>query len=349
MRALATAGGPRGHLCRRVHHVGVHRVLQPRRSERPTCCRCDDRILDANSIIWSTAVASQIILAPLAGVLVATVGAGLAVNAVNAVSFLVSAPSSLAYECLTIRLPLVDAVWPTSSIGSPTSGPAASSRPSRRSKASPPSRREPPPPSSWCSPNATSTSPPAASVSSSPPSGSAPPPGRSYRAASPATCHDGPVLRALPATRPGRPVPLAALHSFAGALAGLAAHGIGTSTGNVTYHTSLQHLVADERLGRVFAFYDVVWQTGRLASIGLGGFLVGNFGITPSTTSAVASSPPPSASPVSAPPTYGQPDPHYGHNQSWGTVPGENSPALDTLAWLPQSWWPSTTRPENPG
>jgi MFS family permease len=49
-----------------------------------------DEILGANSAVWSAAVVSQIALAPLAGVLVATSGAGPAFL-INAASFLISA------------------------------------------------------------------------------------------------------------------------------------------------------------------------------------------------------------------------------------------------------------------
>lgn len=38
--------------------------------------------------------------------------------------------------------------------------------------------------------------------------------------------------------------------------------------------------VPDRLRGRVFAFYDVVWQTGRLVSIGLGGVAADRYGIT---------------------------------------------------------------------
>ncbi len=70
---------------------------------------------------------------------------------------------------------------------------------------------------------------------------------------------------------------LAATSSF-GVAAG--ALGAGTSTGNVTYNSVLQTGVPDRIRGRVFAFYDVVWQTARLASIGLGGVLADAYGIT---------------------------------------------------------------------
>jgi len=37
--------------------------------------------------------------------------------------------------------------------------------------------------------------------------------------------------------------------------------------------------VPDRLRGRVFAFYDVVWQAARLASIGVGGVLADTFGV----------------------------------------------------------------------
>jgi MFS family permease len=72
---------------------------------------------------------------------------------------------------------------------------------------------------------------------------------------------------------------LAATASFAAALGALAAYGVGTSTGNVTYNSVLQTTVDDRVRGRVFACYDIIWQTARLASIGLGGWLVDIAGI----------------------------------------------------------------------
>ena len=73
---------------------------------------------------------------------------------------------------------------------------------------------------------------------------------------------------------------LAVTSSFAVATGALAAHGVGTSTGTVTYNTVLQTGVPDRIRGRVFAFYDVVWQTARLVSIGAGGVLADRYGIT---------------------------------------------------------------------
>jgi MFS family permease len=64
------------------------------------------------------------------------------------------------------------------------------------------------------------------------------------------------------------------------ALGALALYGVGTSTGNVTYNSVLQTTVPDRLRGRVFAFYDVVWQSARLVSIGVGGVLADQVGIT---------------------------------------------------------------------
>lgn len=73
---------------------------------------------------------------------------------------------------------------------------------------------------------------------------------------------------------------LAASTSFPAALGALAAYGVGTSTGTVTYNSVLQAAVPERLRGRVFAFFDVVWQSSRLASIALGGVLADRVGIT---------------------------------------------------------------------
>lgn len=72
---------------------------------------------------------------------------------------------------------------------------------------------------------------------------------------------------------------LAGFSSFGLAFGALVAYGLGTSTGNVTYTSVLQRTIPDRMRGRVFASYDVVWQTARLASIGLGGLAAERFGV----------------------------------------------------------------------
>jgi MFS family permease len=79
--------------------------------------------------------------------------------------------------------------------------------------------------------------------------------------------------------RGGVDLALASSSSFGVALGALTAYGVGTSTGMVTYN-SLLHTTVPERLrGRVFAFYDVVWQAARLVSICAGGVLADAVGI----------------------------------------------------------------------
>ncbi len=53
----------------------------------------------------------------------------------------------------------------------------------------------------------------------------------------------------------------------------LVAYGMSTSTGMVAYQSTLQTVVPAEARGRVFAFYDVLWNTARLLSLALGGTL----------------------------------------------------------------------------
>ena len=72
---------------------------------------------------------------------------------------------------------------------------------------------------------------------------------------------------------------LAQTRNFGISLGALAIYGVGTSTGNITYNSVLQVTVPDRLRGRVFAFYDVAWQTARLASIGIGGILADQYGI----------------------------------------------------------------------
>jgi MFS family permease len=79
--------------------------------------------------------------------------------------------------------------------------------------------------------------------------------------------------------RGGVDLTLAASSSFGLALASLAAYGVGTSTGMVTYNSLLQITVPDPLRGRVFAFFDVVWQSARLLSIAAGGLLADAIGI----------------------------------------------------------------------
>lgn len=59
----------------------------------------------------------------------------------------------------------------------------------------------------------------------------------------------------------------------------LAVYGVGTSTGAVTFNSMLQAEVPPAVRGRVFASMDVLWQGGRLVSLGVGGILADLYGI----------------------------------------------------------------------
>ncbi len=53
----------------------------------------------------------------------------------------------------------------------------------------------------------------------------------------------------------------------------LTLYGVGTSTGMVAYQSTVQSAVPPEIRGRVFALYDVLWSAARLISLGAGGLL----------------------------------------------------------------------------
>jgi len=72
---------------------------------------------------------------------------------------------------------------------------------------------------------------------------------------------------------------LAATQTPAIALGALAGYGIGTSTGAVTFNSLLQTTAPAEARGRVFAGFDLTWQLGRLASLGLGGLTADTLGL----------------------------------------------------------------------
>ncbi len=59
----------------------------------------------------------------------------------------------------------------------------------------------------------------------------------------------------------------------------LTAYGIATSTGMIAFQSTVQAEVPSERRGRAFAFFDVLWNGSRLASLGLGGLLADAAGV----------------------------------------------------------------------
>lgn len=63
----------------------------------------------------------------------------------------------------------------------------------------------------------------------------------------------------------------------AGGLLGI--YGVSTSTGTVAFQSTLQTQVPSERRGRAFAFFDMLWSVGRLTSLLAGGVIADAFGI----------------------------------------------------------------------
>ncbi len=72
---------------------------------------------------------------------------------------------------------------------------------------------------------------------------------------------------------------LASVAAVPVAAASLVAYGIGTSTGAVTFNSLLQAESPEHVRGRIFASMDVIWQAGRLTSLGAGGLLADLYGI----------------------------------------------------------------------
>jgi len=80
-------------------------------------------------------------------------------------------------------------------------------------------------------------------------------------------------------------VALASTTSVPLAAGALALYGVGTSTGAVTFNSVLPAETPEHVRGRVFASMDVLWQSGRLLSLGLGASWPMCTASRPSTTS----------------------------------------------------------------
>ncbi|MGI8701166.1 MAG: MFS transporter [Nocardioidaceae bacterium] len=72
---------------------------------------------------------------------------------------------------------------------------------------------------------------------------------------------------------------LATVTGLVAAMGALVAYGIGTSTGAVTFNSLLQAETPDRIRGRVFAGFDMLWHSGRLLSLVAGGVLADTLGI----------------------------------------------------------------------
>ncbi|MHA7278053.1 MFS transporter [Arthrobacter sp. Hz1] len=74
-------------------------------------------------------------------------------------------------------------------------------------------------------------------------------------------------------------VVLATITGLFSAMAALVVYGLGTSTGAVTFNSLLQAEIPEKLRGRIFATFDMLWQSGRLISLLLGGIAADHFGI----------------------------------------------------------------------
>ena len=239
----------------------------------------EDELVGANAALWSGAVVSQIVLAPLAGGLVAWAGAGPAF-VVNAASFAVSA------------LLLTGLTLPAPAGGSPATRTWHDVAEGLHLVRSTPMLRTLAGVQALAALSAGATS-ALLVVLAAEAYGIGPGRFGWLIGAIGVGAAGGPLVlqRAVPDVhRPGLlfgpyllrgvvDLVLAVSSAFAVALGALVAYGVGTSTGMVTWNTVLQSSVADRIRGRVFAFYDVVWQSCRLASIGAGGVLADAAGV----------------------------------------------------------------------
>jgi MFS family permease len=239
----------------------------------------EDELVAANSGIWSAAVLSQVLVAPLAGLLAATAGYGWAFAA-NAASFAISAivlrglraseaPRSVTTVSIWIQdreaLHLVAGDRLLRALAAAQTLAALSAGATSALLVVLASRR-------------LHTS------------------GGGYGlllAAIAVGAFTGPLLLPRLAVRIRRPaivfsafglrglvdLVLATVTALPAALSALVCYGIGTSTGNIALSTVIQSHVPDRLRGRVFSAFDLLWQSMRLASLLLGGILADTAGI----------------------------------------------------------------------
>ena len=239
----------------------------------------DEELVAANSGIWTTAVLSQIVLAPLAGGLVVTVGPGGAF-ALNAVSFVVSA---LFLRGLRVSGPVREVGRRRLLADARAAAGLVRTDPLLRALA---------------------VGQLLAALSAGATSALLVVLAAEHLRAGPGAygllvgaigvgAALGPLLLLRLVRDPRRPVwvfgpyllrgvvdlVLASVRSVPLAAASLAVYGLGTSTGAVTFTSLLQSHVDDRTRGRVFATMDLLWQSGRLTSLGVGGLLADTVGV----------------------------------------------------------------------
>ncbi len=238
-----------------------------------------DELVAANSAIWSAAVLSQVLLAPLAGLLTATAGYGWAFAA-NAASFAASALLLRGLRAGEAPRPVtVLPIWAQAHEAARLVGRDRLLRALAVAQA-------------LAALSAGATSALLVILASRRLHTS----GGGYGlllGAIAAGAFTGPVLLVRLPALPRRPTAvfaafglrglvdlvLASVTALPAALGALVCYGIGTSTGNVTFAAVIQSHVPDRLRGRVFSAFDLVWQSMRLASLLLGGLLADAAGI----------------------------------------------------------------------
>ena len=239
----------------------------------------DGQLVAANSGIWSAAVLSQVVVAPLAGLLVATVGYGAAFG-LNAASFAVSAALLSGLGAAEQPRPApTGRMWAEARQGF---GFVVADRLLRVLGVA----------QALAALSAGATSALLVVLVRSHLHASAAGYGLALGAIG-AGAFAGPlVLSRLPARdRHARLIfgafglrgvvdlTLASVTVLPAALGALVAYGLGTSTGNVSFSSLIQRHVPDDTRGRVFSVFDLVWHACRLVSIAIGGVVADAYGI----------------------------------------------------------------------
>ncbi len=239
----------------------------------------EDELVAANSGIWSAAVLSQVLLAPLAGLLASAAGFGWAF-AVNAASFAVSALLLRGLRATEAPRPVVTAsVWVQ---GREALGLLGRDRLLRALAVA----------HALAALSAGATSALLVLLAARRLHTG----GGGYGlmlAAIGVGAFCGPLLLTRLGTRPRQPqlvftafglrglvdLVLTSVTALPPALAALAFYGMGTSIGNVTFSSLIQSHVPEQLRGRIFSAFDLIWQAMRLSSLLLGGLLADAYGI----------------------------------------------------------------------
>ena len=236
-----------------------------------------DELVDANAALWTVAVAVQVVLAPVAGLVVAWLGPGVAFGA-NAISYILSAavllrlaagrtPADIAVRgwagvvagVQAVRShPLLSRLAVVQVLASLSAGATGGLLVVLADE--------------WLGVGASGFGFLLAAIGVGAAVG--PLVLRARIRASDRRWLFGPYL-----LRGGVDLTLAGVGNPAVAFAALGAYGVGTSTGMIAYQATLQTEVPTELRGRAFALYDVLWNAARLVSLGLGGILADAVGI----------------------------------------------------------------------